>query len=100
MQGLPLWDFMSGHVYNYKLETAGGAMRIYFPGLLDSVELHLVDVEIKGDVQPGADLAGAGKVSIKNLQSFKSAVAELDEDEPLVLLVRQGAANRFIVIER
>ena len=54
----------------------------------------------RADLRVGDVIKKVGKVSIKDLKSFKAAVAGLEEDEPLVLLVRQGAANRFIVIER
>ncbi|WP_395376448.1 Do family serine endopeptidase [Marinicella sp. W31] len=40
-----------------------------------------------------------GKVEISDVSDFEEAVSEREEGEPLVLLVKQGAANRFIVIE-
>lgn len=40
-----------------------------------------------------------GKTEISDVSDFETAVEQRDADEPLVLLVKQGAANRFIVIE-
>ena len=40
-----------------------------------------------------------GKQEVTDLSEFEEAVGDKDEGEPLVLLVKQGAANRFIVIE-
>ena len=40
-----------------------------------------------------------GKAEITNVNDFEQAVSDREEGEPLVLLVKQGAANRFIVIE-
>lgn len=37
---------------------------------------------------------------IKNLNDFSEAIDELDDDEPLVLLISRGGGNTFIVIER
>lgn len=54
----------------------------------------------RAGLRVGDIIKKVGKVSVKNLKSFKATIADLEEDEPLVLLVRQGAANRFIVIER
>ncbi len=54
----------------------------------------------RADLRVGDVIKKVGKVAVKNLKGFKTAVAELEEDEPLVLLVKQGAVNRFIVIER
>jgi hypothetical protein len=41
-----------------------------------------------------------GKKNIENLSDFSDAIDDLSDDEPLVLLVKQGAGNTFIVIER
>ena len=40
------------------------------------------------------------KKDIANLSDFSDAIDAIDEDEPLVLLVKQGPGNTFIVIER
>lgn len=41
-----------------------------------------------------------GKESVKNVTQFKKLLKKLEKDEPIVLLVKQGGINRFIVIER
>ncbi len=41
-----------------------------------------------------------GKTTIENLKQFKAAIADLESDEPIVLLISRGGGNRFIVIER
>ena len=57
------------------------------------------DVE-RANLRVGSIIKRVGKTPIENLSDFKAAIAALDEDEPLVLLVKQGAGNTFIVIER
>lgn len=41
-----------------------------------------------------------GKTKIKNSVHFKKELEKLEKNEPIVLLVKQGGVNRFIVIER
>lgn len=41
-----------------------------------------------------------GKTKIKNVSQFKKELGKLEKDEPIVLLVKQAGANRFIVIEQ
>ncbi|VAW32880.1 HtrA protease/chaperone protein [hydrothermal vent metagenome] len=41
-----------------------------------------------------------GKTSVKNVSQFKKQLNKLEENEPIVLLVKQAGVNRFIVIER
>ena len=41
-----------------------------------------------------------GKTKIVNSAQFKKELDKLEKNEPIVLLVKQGGANRFIVIER
>ncbi|MCF6301013.1 MAG: PDZ domain-containing protein, partial [Proteobacteria bacterium] len=40
-----------------------------------------------------------GKDEISSIKDFKKALKNRKDDEPLVLLIKQGVANRFIVIE-
>ena len=51
-------------------------------------------------LNPGAIIVSMSKVDIKNVKHFKKLLNKLDKDEPIVLLIKQGAGNRFIVIER
>ncbi|WP_154223290.1 Do family serine endopeptidase [Marinicella rhabdoformis] len=71
-------------------------------GETEGVVVKSVDEAVvrRAGLRVGDIIKKVGKVSVSNLKGFKAAVADLEEDEPLVLLVRQGAANRFIVIER
>ncbi len=41
-----------------------------------------------------------GKEPIKNVTQFKKILKKMEKNEPIVLLVKQGGINRFIVIER
>lgn len=54
----------------------------------------------RAGLRVGMLIKKVGKQKIDNLKAFKAAVKGLDKGEPLVLLVSQGVANRFIVIER
>jgi serine protease Do len=57
------------------------------------------DVE-RANLRVGAVIKRVGKKDIANLSDFSDAIDAIDEDEPLVLLVKQGPGNTFIVIER
>ena len=57
------------------------------------------DVE-RANLRVGDVIKRIGKKEISNLSDFSDAIDSLGEDEPLVLLVKQGAGNTFIVIER
>lgn len=57
------------------------------------------DVE-RANLRVGDVIKRVGKSDITDLSSFSDAIDELGEDEPLVLLVKRGAASTFIVIER
>ncbi len=57
------------------------------------------DIE-RAELRVGDVIKKVGKKDIADLADFSDAIDALDEDEPLVLLVKQGAGNRFIVIER
>ena len=57
------------------------------------------DVE-RANLRVGDVIKRIGKTDITDLSEFSDAIDALDEDEPLVLLVRRGAGNAFIVIER
>lgn len=64
MQGLPKYYFPMGNVYDYKLTATGGSMEIFFPGLIDGVQLLLADVQINASVKPGATLDAGGQVAL------------------------------------
>lgn len=57
------------------------------------------DVE-RANLRVGDVIKRIGKKNIENLSDFSDAIDDLSDDEPLVLLVKQGAGNTFIVIER
>lgn len=61
---------------------------------IDDAEVRRAQLAV-GDV-----IKKVGKVTIENLRQFKAAIADLDSDEPIVLLISRGGGNRFIVIER
>lgn len=54
----------------------------------------------RAELRVGDVIKEINKKPIKNLSDFSDAIDALKDDEPLVLLVKQGPANRFIVIER
>ncbi len=57
------------------------------------------DVE-RANLRVGDVIKRIGKNDIKDLSDFSDAIDELDDDESLVLLVKRGPGNTFIVIER
>jgi serine protease Do len=57
------------------------------------------DVE-RANLRVGDVIKRIGKQDISDLADFSDAIDTLNEDEPLVLLVKQGPGNTFIVIER
>lgn len=63
-QGAPLTEFMTSRVHAGDYAARGSRLRIYFPGLLDAVNLTLTDVHIDAKVVPGADLAAGGGVEL------------------------------------
>lgn len=63
-QGDPLTQFMTSYVHMGDYTARGARLRIYFPGLLDAVNLTLTDVHINAKVTPGADLAAGGGVEL------------------------------------
>jgi|GEM_PF-2168527 len=63
-QGAPLTEFMTSYVHTGDYAARGARLRIYFPGLLDAVNLTLTDVHIDAKVVPGADLAAGGGVEL------------------------------------
>lgn len=56
------------------------------------------DVQRSG-LRVGDIITKVGKVNVRSVKDFESAVKDMEKDEPLVLLVKQGGGNRFIVIE-
>ncbi len=62
--GDPFWGFASASIFDYELVARGGNLEIFFPGLVEEVDLWLSDVELRGLITPGADLAGGGTVEI------------------------------------
>lgn len=57
------------------------------------------DVE-RANLRVGDVIKRIGKKKITDLSDFSDAIDDLAEDETLVLLVKQGPGNTFIVIER
>jgi len=62
-------------------------------------DINNKDVE-RANLRVGDVIKRVGKKDIANLSDFSDAMDALDKDEPLVLLVKQGPGNTFIVIER
>ena len=62
-------------------------------------DINEKDVE-RANLRVGDVIKRVGKKNISNLSDFSDAIDAVDEDEPLVLLVKQGPGNTFIVIER
>ena len=62
--GDPFWGFTSASIFDYELVATGGNLRIFFPGLVEEVDLWLSDVEMRALVTPGADLAGGGSLEL------------------------------------
>lgn len=54
----------------------------------------------RAQLQVGDVIKKVNKKPINSLSDFSDAIDALEDNEPLVLLVKQGPANRFIVIER
>ncbi len=54
----------------------------------------------KAELREGDVILKISKTSVKNVQHFKELLNNLEQDEPIVLLIQQGAGKRFIVIER
>ncbi len=57
------------------------------------------DIE-RANLRVGDVIKRIGKNDIADLSDFSDAIDDLDDDESLVLLVKRGAGNTFIVIER
>ncbi len=57
------------------------------------------DVQRAG-LREGDVILKLSKTPIKNVKQFKKELKNLDQDEPIVLLVKQAGVNRFIVIEQ
>ncbi len=57
------------------------------------------DVE-RANLRVGDVIKRVGKKDIEDLSDFSDAIDALEEDEPLVLLIKRGAGSTFIVIER
>ncbi len=62
--GDPFWGFASASIFDYELVATGGNLRVFFPGLVEAVDLWLTDVEMRGLITPGADLAGGGSLEV------------------------------------
>ena len=54
----------------------------------------------KAELREGDVILTMSKKKVKNVQHFKELLNNLEQDEPIVLLIQQGAGKRFIVIER
>lgn len=57
------------------------------------------DVE-RANLRVGDVIQRIGKTAVTDLSDFSDAIDALDDDEPLVLLIKRGPGNTFIVIER
>lgn len=57
------------------------------------------DIE-RANLRIGDVIKRVDKKDIENLSDFSDAIDGLNEDEPLVLLIKRGAGSTFIVIER
>lgn len=66
MDGSPRWEFASASVNNGHLVAEGGELELYFPGLLDAVQMVVRDVRVEADVVAPADLAAGGAVTLDN----------------------------------
>lgn len=62
--GDPLWEFGTARVFNGMFEATGGTLRIYFPGIVDAVEIILDDVTVTATIPIGADLGAGGSVTM------------------------------------
>lgn len=62
--GDPLWGFTAAHVFNGMFEASGGTLRIYFPGIVDAVEIILEDVKVTANIPIGANLGAGGSVTM------------------------------------
>jgi S1-C subfamily serine protease len=54
----------------------------------------------RAGLEAGDVILKISKTPINTIQQFKSEINKLQDDEPIVLLVKQSGVNRFIVIER
>ena len=62
---------------------------------------EITDREIeRAELRVGDIILSMSKIAINNVTHFKELLSNLDEDEPIVLLIKQGAGKHFIVIER
>ena len=112
--GDPFWGFTSASIFDYELVARGGNLRIFFPGLVEEVDLWLSDVEMRGLITPGADLAGGGTLEIvdgeisgalerdrffQSMNDVASTCACLDDDNdlttPVSILEFNQQANRW-----
>ncbi len=62
--GQPRWGFTQAHVFNGMFEATGGKLRIYFPGIVDAVQIILDDVKVTAQIPIGADLGAGGSVTM------------------------------------
>lgn len=74
-------------------ERTGESVGVVVTGITEK------DVE-RANLRVGDVIKRVGKNDIADLSGFSDAIDAVDEDEPLVLLVKQGPGNTFIVIER
>lgn len=66
MNGAPKWPFDNTTVNNGRLVATDGTLELFFPNLLDEVQMLMTDVRIEADVIPPADLASGGGVTLEN----------------------------------
>lgn len=64
--GDPKWSFDDVTVNNGRLVGTGGQIQLFFPYLLDEVQMLVTNVRVEADVVPPADLAAGGTVTLQN----------------------------------
>lgn len=55
---------------------------------------------LRDGLKEGDVIMKIGKTEVKSVKQFKNLLSDLEDEEPIVLLVKQAGVNRFIVIER
>ncbi len=87
--GLPREAFQSARVdVGGKLHAEGGTLRVYFPGLIDDVELRLINVVLDAELRSDSTLTAGGRVRMGN-GKLSGAVLR----DPLFTSLNQVAAG-------
>lgn len=64
--GAPKWNFDNASVQDGRLVATGGTLELFFPGLLDEVQMLIRDVRVEADVVAPATLHAGGGVTLEN----------------------------------